>query len=270
MALFSNLKDKIMIGMVHVGALPGTPNHTMPIQAIIDTAVKEANLLQKCGFDAIIIENMHDVPYLNTDIGPEITASMTVIACGIKREIQIPCGIQILAGANCEAIAVAQAANLDFIRAEGFVFAHVADEGFFQSQAGKLLRYRKMIGAEDIEIFVDVMKKHSSHAITGDISLEDHIKAADFFRCDGMIITGAATGKSTDIHDLEKAIKVTKKPVVVGSGITAGNLNDYWLLAHGFIVGSYLKENGYWENPIHRPSVEKLMDRVGELRAQHD
>ena len=53
-----------------------------------------------------------------------------------------------------------QAADLQFIRAEGFVFAHVADEGVIESDAGQLLRYRKSIDADDIMVFTDVKKKH--------------------------------------------------------------------------------------------------------------
>jgi len=55
---------------------------------------------------------------------------------------------------------VAQAAGADFIRAEGFVFSHVADEGWIDACAGELLRYRCNIRADDILIFTDVKKKH--------------------------------------------------------------------------------------------------------------
>lgn len=50
--------------------------------------------------------------------------------------------------------------GLDFIRAEGFVFSHVADEGIINACAGNLLRYRKQVGAENIQIFADIKKKH--------------------------------------------------------------------------------------------------------------
>ena len=62
---------------------------------------------------------------------------------------------------NKEALAVAQASGADFIRAEGYVFSHVADEGWMDSCAGELLRYRKLIDAENVMIFSDVKKKHS-------------------------------------------------------------------------------------------------------------
>lgn len=111
--------------------------------------------------DAIMIENMHDLPYLNRHVGPEITAAMSVICNEVKKAAPlIPCGIQILSGANKEAMAVAKATGLDFIRAEGFVFSHVGDEGMFNSDAGELLRYRRMIDAENILVFTDIKKKH--------------------------------------------------------------------------------------------------------------
>lgn len=65
-----------------------------------------------------------------------------------------------LLGANKEALAVAKAAGADFIRAEGFVYSHIADEGWMDSCAGELLRYRKAIGAEEVLVLTDVMKKH--------------------------------------------------------------------------------------------------------------
>lgn len=108
-----------------------------------------------------MVENMHDIPYLNRQVGPEIVASMSVVCNEVKKEVNnLPCGIQILAGANKEALAVAKAAGLQFIRAEGFVFSHIADEGTMNSDAGELLRYRKQIEADDILVFTDIKKKH--------------------------------------------------------------------------------------------------------------
>ena len=64
-------------------------------------------------------------------------------------------------GSNKEALAVAHASGADFIRAEGFVFSHIGDEGWMESCAGELLRYRKMIDAERVMVFTDIKKKHS-------------------------------------------------------------------------------------------------------------
>ena len=63
-------------------------------------------------------------------------------------------------GGNKEALAVAKACDADFVRVEGFVFSHVGDEGWTDSCAGELLRYRRHIGAEGVAVWTDIMKKH--------------------------------------------------------------------------------------------------------------
>src|SRR6187549_536172 len=162
---------KSIIGVIHVGALPGTPRGSKSVAELVRQAKEEARVYRECGVDGLIIENMHDVPYLKGEVGPEIVAAMTAIGIEVKTECGLPVGIQILAGANIEAMAVAHAAGLDFIRAEGYAYAHVADEGIIEASAARLLRYRKMIGAERVQVWADIKKKHAAHAITADVSL---------------------------------------------------------------------------------------------------
>ncbi len=258
-------KRKMIIGMVHVQALPGTPKHKYPLSKIISQAVQEAKLYEQNGLDAIILENMHDVPYLNKKVGPEITASMTAIAAEVKKNISIPCGIQILAGANKEALAVAQASGCDFIRVEGFVYSHIADEGLMNACAGELMRFRKAIEAEDIAVFADIKKKHSSHSITADLDITDFAEASKFFLADGIIITGRSTSEETDINELKKVRESCDLPILIGSGITIDNIGKYWNFADGFIIGSHFKENGVWQNPVSTDRVKSFMKYLEEF-----
>ncbi len=259
------LKEKAMIGMVHVRALPGTPYSEMGIDEIAKLAVSEAKILSDAGFDAIIVENMHDRPYLLREVGPEIVASMTRVVGEIRQAIDIPIGVQILAGANRAALAVAQTSGASFIRVEGFVFAHVADEGLMnEASAASLLRYRKQIGADDVAIYADIKKKHSSHAITDDIDLSSTAEAAAFFGADGVIVTGGSTGEPVAASDLVMA-QICGLPVWIGSGITPDNLTDYWDLADGFVIGSGLKEDGKWLNRLEQERVDSMMRVAREL-----
>ncbi len=252
--------------MIHVGALPGTPKNVLDIDTIIQKALSEAFLLKEEGVPVLMIENMHDRPYLNKSVGPEIVAAMTAIASELKKQLEIPMGIQILAGANKEALAVALAAKLDFIRAEGFVFGHLADEGWMDSDAGELLRYRKQIGASHIKIFTDIKKKHSSHVVSNDISLQETAKAAEFFLSDGIIVSGKATGEKTAVEDVKAIKEVTQLPVIIGSGIDKYNIVEYWDFADAFIVGSSFKKDGYWENDIDPKRVKLFMQKINQLR----
>ena len=251
--------NKSVIGMIHVTALPGTPKYSGSVKSIIDLAKKEAAIYRSLGLDAVMIENMHDVPYLNRNVGPEVTSLMSIILYEIKKELNIPCGIQILAGANREALAAAHSAGADFIRAEGFVFAHVADEGIFNSDAGELLRYRKQIGAEEILVFTDIKKKHSSHSITADTDILATAKAAEFFLSDGVIITGSSTGAEPSLEETKIVKENVNIPVIAGSGITPENALRFLQFCDALIIGSYFKQDGKWFNQIDPERVKNFM-----------
>jgi membrane complex biogenesis BtpA family protein len=255
--LFSH--DRALIGVVHLQALPGTPHNTLNPQQIVEQALAEAEVLKEAGFDAIILENMHDRPYLNKAVGPEVVATMSRACSEVRKITTLPLGVQILAGANQEAVAVAHAGGADFVRVEGFVFGHLADEGMIEASAGPLLRYRKAIGAGKVKILCDIKKKHGSHAITSDVSLAETAKAAEFFSADGLVVTGVATGEETAVADLTEVASATDLPVWIGSGITLENLAAY-RLAHGLIVGSWTKERGDWRRPVDPERCARLVE----------
>lgn len=257
-----------LIGMVHLCALPGTAAAKLGIREMEARARHEARVLCDAGFDALLVENMHDTPYLRRSVGPEITAAMAVLTRAVVEESGLPVGVQVLAGANREAIAVALASGASFIRAEGFVFGHVADEGWMDSDAGELLRYRRAIGASAVQVFVDIKKKHSSHAVTADVSLRDTAEAAEFFRADGVVVTGSATGKPTAPGDLQEARSGCRLPILVGSGVTPENLPALWPLADGFIVGSWMKSGGRWDNPVDPARAALMVEAARRLPPQ--
>ena len=257
---------KAMVGMVHVGALPGTPLASQSVAALIEQAVREAEMLVEAGFDAVMIENMHDRPYLRQEVGPEITAAMAAVLDAIRRAVDVPLGVQVLAGANRQALAVALAGGASFIRAENFVFAHVADEGLTpNADAGPLLRYRREIGAEHIRVFADVKKKHSAHALTADVDIVETARSAEFFLADGVVVTGAVTARAADTAEVEAVAAGVGIPVFVGSGLTPANLAAY-PLADGLIVGSFVKQGGLWSNPLDGERAQAVAAAFHALR----
>src|SRR5258708_21958268 len=183
----------VLMRAIHRGGLPGTPNDARGVDEIAEECAAEARIYAAAGFHGLVIENTHDRPYLKGSVGPEVAAALAVIGYSVRRASGLPVGIQVLAAANQTALAVAHACGACFVRVEGFVFAHVADAGPIESSAGELLRYRRIIGADDIRVFADIKQKHSAHAITADIDLAEEARAAAVFQTDGVILFGAAT-----------------------------------------------------------------------------
>ncbi len=257
MKLFTG-KKPVLIGMIHVQALPASPRGQLDVAAIVARAVKETGVLRESGFGAVMIENMHDAPYVHGDHGPEVTACMTRVALAVRAAApELPLGVQVLSGGCREAVAIALAAADSparvptFIRCENFVFSHVGDEGLMpRAEAGPLLRYRRSIGADSVSVFVDIKKKHASHALTGDVSIGETAKAAEFFGADGVIVTGRTTGEPVNLDELREVRRSTTLPVLVGSGATPESTPTILGHADAIIVGSWIKKGGVWSNAI--------------------
>lgn len=248
-----------LVGCVHLLPLPGSAGFKGDLGPVLERAVAEARLLEGAGFTALIVENTHDAPYLLGRVEPETTAALAVCARAVRESVKVPVGVQALAAANREALGVAVAAGCSFLRVESFAFAHVADEGILtRASAAELVRVRAHLHAEKIAILADVKKKHASHAITADLSIEDAVHGAAFSRADGVVVTGVATGRETDPEDVKRARGPL--PVFVGSGVTPANVGRYVGLARGLIVGSSLKRDGDWRNELEPARLKAFVE----------
>lgn len=256
-----------VIGMIHLKSLPGTPMSSLPVDQIVDHAVREARVYQEHGLDGLMMENMNDVPY-SLHPSPETGAIMTRVGLEMKHEVpHLPLGVQILATRNTEAMAVALASGCDFIRVENFVYSHIADEGLVNSNAGELLRYRKNMQCENVAILTDIKKKHSSHSLTSDIDISGTATAASFFLSDGLILTGPSTGEPVNVDDVRTVASLNLTiPIIIGSGANPANVSP--LLAAGAraaIVGSYFKKDGHWGNDLDCERIKRFIDAVHNI-----
>jgi len=238
------LPDKFLGAMIAVMPLPGSPRYDGNDERIIAQALSDLTHYQQAGVDAIILENSHDLPYIKPPLPSRAVELMKRIAREIRGRFAGPIGIQMLEAANETALEIAHEAALDFLRIEGYVFAHVGGAGLIEGCAGHLLRKRKELGCEHINIFADVKKKHCSHALTGDLDIVDEVKQAEFFLVDGVIVTGARTSEPPDSAELRRVKQNTRVPVLIGSGMTPDNIKTYFPLADGFIVGSTFRQSG--------------------------
>ncbi len=255
--------------MVHVRALAGTPGFEGDVDAIVRTAVEEAKTLGEAGFDGVLVENMHDTPYLvGEEIGPEIVAGMTRVGLAVREAIgDLPMGVQVLAAGNRQAIATAQAIGASFVRVENFAYAHVADEGLMaRASAGELLRYRRALGAEGVRVFADIKKKHAGHSLTADIPIGEVARGAAFCGADGVIVTGGSTGQPASEADLAEVAGVTDVSVLVGSGVNADNVASMLGHADAVIVGSSLKVGGSWENELDGEACRAFVAAMHAVR----
>ena len=232
---------------------------------VLDRALRDAELLVENGADGLIIENTHDLPYQRTQVDASTIAACARAASEIRRRFDCALGLNLLAADTVAAVDTAIACDLQFVRCEGFVFAHVADEGIIQGDAARILRRRAYLQASWLEVWADVKKKHASHSITQDLSLREFARGAAFCEADAVIVSGAVTGEAPDLEDV-RTVKGLGIPVVVGSGVTDDNIQAFGALADVLIVGSACKESGDWRGEVAADRVARLTSllRAGE------
>jgi len=251
-----------VVGMVHLLALPGAPQWGGSMQAVLDWAQRDAERLLEGGVDALLVENMGDLPWLKGQVPP-----WTVAAAAIATERIValgkPTGVQLLAGANAEALGVAVATGARFVRVEAFAYGHLADEGWLEACAGRLLRDRSALDAE-VAVWADIRKKHAAHAVTADVPLPELAHGTAFAGADTLIVSGVATGSPTSPSDLADAADAGV-PVAVGSGVTP-SLAQRLGAAHAWIVGSWLKEDGDWRRPVDAARVRRIVAEAHDAR----
>ncbi|HXQ35449.1 MAG TPA: BtpA/SgcQ family protein [Anaerolineales bacterium] len=253
------LPPKFLAAMIAVLPLPGSPLYNGDDRRVMDQALADLDVYKKAGVDSILFENDHDLPYIQPPLDKKGVALMTKIVRAARERFDGTIGIQMLEAANITSLEIAAEADLDYIRVEAFVFAHVGGSGIINGSAGNILRRRKELQAEHIKVFADVKKKHGSHSLTIDLDIKDEIMQAEFFLADGVIVTSQFTGINPDKNDLIKAKSATKLPVLIGSGMAAENIQEYLPFADGFIVGSYFRRDGKFLEKLEPERLHKFM-----------
>ncbi len=252
----------LVIGMVHLRALPGSPRFGGSLKEILDAARYDTAALAAGGVDAIMVENFFDAPFFPGAVGPQTVAALTAAAIAVRDEAPLPIGINVLRNDGRAALAIAAATGAAFIRVNVLCGARLADQGILHGMAHDLMRDRVLLSAQAIKVMADVDVKHSVPLAAR--SLEDEVE--DTFErgmADAIIVSGTATGKATNPDKVRDARRWARsRPVLVGSGVTADSVRDYAGLADGLIVGSWLKRDGVAANPVDVRRVKELMSAL--------
>lgn len=235
-----DLPTPALIGMVHLPALPGTPGHLISVDAIIERALCDAVTLKEAGFDAVMIENFGDCPYVAGALEPASVAVMAVVAQRVRHSVDVVVGINALRNDACAALGIAVAAGASIVRVNVHTGVAATDQGLIEGTAAKTLRYRKLLGVR-VAILADVHVKHAIPVGQQDIALAAK-DAAYRGLADGLIVSGPATGVAPDPDELERVREaVPDRRLLVGSGASEHNVRSLLAVASGVIVGSALK-----------------------------
>jgi membrane complex biogenesis BtpA family protein len=238
------------IAVIHLPALPGAPEaaHLKPAVALTRAkkwAVEEARVLEKAGFDGIIIENFGDAPFYKTEVKSETIAAMAVIAAAIKETCKLPLGINVLRNDAFAALGIAASTGADFIRVNVLSGVAATDQGLIEGLAAELIRERIRLNASSVKILADVHVKHAKSLSSSSLTLAIE-ETAGRGGADAVIISGDTTGRAPDMKIITEAVQAAKHmgvPVYIGSGANPENISTFPSELR-IIVGSTLRKGG--------------------------
>lgn len=255
-------REKVLLGMVHLLPLPGSPRWEGSLQAVLEAAREDVKALEAGGMDGFLVENHGDAPFTPGAVDPATVAAMAVVVGELRQATALPFGVNVLKNDARAALAVAAATGARFIRVNIHVGAVVADQGIIQGDAYGTLRYRRLLSA-DVKIFADVLAKHGAPLAPVDVEQEAR-DAAYRGLADALIVSGKGTGEPTDLTRLEAVRRaVPDRPLLVGSGATPKTIGRLLEVADGVIVGTSIKRDGKLANPVDVRRVEALVRAAG-------
>ena len=248
---------KLLIGVVHLRPLPGSPRWRGDLEAVIDFAVNDARAYERGGAHALFIENFGDVPFTKGCVAPETIAAMTAAGRAIRQAVKLPIGFNVLRNDARAALALCAVCRGEFIRVNVHCGAMLTDQGLIEGNAYETLRYRQRF-CPGTQIFADV---HVKHAVPlGNSTIEDAARdTVERGMVNALIVSGAGTGLEANLADVERVRRTCPAAkVLLGSGVRLENVRDFLPVADGFIVGSSLKLNGRLSNPVDAKRVAAL------------
>ena len=248
-----------LVGVVHLGPLPGAPRFGGDLRAVLGAAAEEARVLAEGGCDGLIVENFGDVPFHAGAAPPETIAAMALAVRVVRDAVDVPVGVNVLRNDARGALGICAATGAGFLRVNVHAGAAVTDQGVIEGRAAETMRERARLGLE-VPVLADVFVKHATPM--GDTPLGEAARElVGRALADAVLVTGAATGDAPDAGTVAEVRRsVGDVLVFVASGVTVENAGELCAEADGAIVGTALKFGGRVEEAVD-------LERVRAMRA---
>ncbi len=234
-------KKKVVIGMVHLLPLPGTPFYQEgTMEQTLEKAVADATALYRGGADGCLIQTVDRV-YPAADEADyarvaAVAAVVRAVADATGPEFQI--GVQIMLNALKASVAVAKVCGGSFIRCAALVGATLTAAGMVEADPHGFLTYRARIGAQSIKLIAEVNSMHFRWL--GDRPTVDVARMAA--RVGAEAVEVAHPDEETNarlVREVKQAMP--HLPVILGGHTTHDNVARRLAEADGVFVGSCLK-----------------------------
>jgi membrane complex biogenesis BtpA family protein len=241
--------EQPVVAMAHLPPLPGTPlyDDAGGPKGIVESVARDVEVLVGAGFDAVLFCNEGDRPY-------QLRATLEGVAMMARVVVEVaprnkPFGVDYLWDPEA-ALAVAAVTGASFIR-EVMTGVYESDMGLWTPDAGKLLRYRRQLNAEQVAVFMNITPEFASTLGTRDIARTARSVQVSSL-ADAILVSGPMAGAEPTLDAVREAKRGCgdDTPVFANTGVKSTNVAEFLSVADGVIVGSDLKVDGDTWNPV--------------------
>lgn len=262
---FFGERRKVIVAMIHVGALPGTPLYDADggMQALIDGARSDAEKLKAAGVDAVMFGNENDRPYVFS-APTEGVAAFTAVINAVTADLDLPFGVNYLWD-PIASVAIGAATGASFVR-EIFTGVFASDMGIWEPKAAKALQLRRNLGRSSMKAFFNINAEFAHSLDQRPIELR--ARSAVFSSlADAILVSGPITGQPANHSDLQKVKEaLPDTPVFANTGVNIDTVHDVLSVADGAIVGSHFKYGGDTWKSVDSDRAKRFMEKVNSLR----
>ena len=258
------MRSHTLWGMIHVPRLPGSGSNFQPISEVVDFCLTDAKTYFDAGVDHLFIENFGDAPFSKTRAEPHVIAGLTTVIEHIKQiNPKVTFGVNVLRNDALSALAIATITNSFVIRVNVLTHARLTDQGIIEGCSFELSRYKNQLNSS-VKVWADIEVKHSYPLanIPTASAVHDTLERAG---ADKLIFSGSHTGVEADLNKIKSLVEssvINPEKVVIGSGITEKNIEQFLPFANNFIVGSSLKMNNNIKNHVDPDKVSRLVAKI--------
>jgi membrane complex biogenesis BtpA family protein len=258
-------RRKVVLGLVHLQPLPGTPHYREgSFNEILDRALNSARALRDGGADGCLVQTVDRVYSVEDTCDPARAIAMGLIVQAIAQEGggDFHVGVQLMRNALKASFAVAKVAGGSFIRAGAAIGATLSDDGIITANPLDVIEYRERIKAGSVKMIADI---HSMQFrwLGEPKPVERLAKVAQKAGADAISL-----GDPDDQKTLAMITAVRQSlpdlPIILAGYTNHNNVKRLLADANGVFVGTCLEQGG-WGGQIDVERVKAYVDIVRGL-----
>jgi membrane complex biogenesis BtpA family protein len=265
MRIFDALgKKKVVIGMVHLLPLPGTPFYQEGnMEQCLDKAVADATALYQGGADGCLIQTVDRVYPPGDEADYARVAAMAAITKAVADATgpAFQIGVQIMVNALKASVAVAKVCDGSFLRCTALVGATLSASGMVEARPYDFLTYRARLGANHVKLIAEVHSRHFQWL--GDRPTAEVARMAARMGAHAVEVAHADEDTNTRlVRDIKQAMP--HLPVILGGYTDHDNVTRRLAEADGAFVGACFETEG-WGGRVDVERVREYVKLVARL-----